>query len=76
MDTFRINHYSLEDHRTRGAELFCDFCNNQWPDWYLRIPHNAIYPSYCICQNCGCKYIEENGQGRFSQDHEKGDEEE
>jgi len=59
-DTFRINHYSLEDFRTRGAEMFCDFCNNQWPDWYLRIPHDAIYASYCICQNCACQYIEEN----------------
>ena len=51
----RWTFYSNEPNR--GAEMFCDFCNHQWPKWYYRVDLLDVWPYACVCEPCMLEMI-------------------
>jgi len=45
------------DEPNRGMEMFCDFCNKQWPKWYYRVDALDVFPYGCMCESCMLEMI-------------------
>jgi|TARA_R110002096_G_scaffold433808_2_gene653408 hypothetical protein len=50
------------DEPVRGAEMFCDMCNAQWPKWYYRVDVKDVYPYACVCESCMLEMISQNDE--------------